>query len=307
MKPGVLGALVDWPAVVSFFEVVSDPEAFRHRYPKLENSDRSALLQLRFGLGGASPYYDLERDSLQARILRAMEIERNYSKPWERLYEENAKRRFKGFEHSSQKFLGVDWAALETGFEAASTASLISFLPDYGRALLDNEADDRRLPVGSYVRYAVEAAMKKPLKPLKKKNLWGCFSGACIRHWCNPDFPLWLMTDRALVAAMAYLAPGAEIRVTSVQSSLDRVGLSRLKYKPISKFKACQDARRIEIGLVSYIRKHVTEVDSIWFLWRGALETKSFSFAFDSEPSQEEIQRLETGSSKRRWSIYLVD
>lgn len=247
-----LGDLKTWADVRRFF---TEAEVRR-----LEPNDREefenlqALKRFRMKASFDAPGYDLERRSIQSVAVDWFERERNYLEARSHLVEENEKRLMMGFRTACVALLGPGWED-ETDFLQRER--------DYAEAYqhgMDLSFGEKPNP------FLKKELVTPELPPVVHRTL--------VRHWTNPDFPLWLMTNRALSQSIRYLNGFGDLIEGSVNTTLKRLGLERLQHRPIQEVNFSRDKRRrfAAFKVASYLSE---ELDSVLPVTKGREESRS--------------------------------
>jgi len=246
-----LGELETWTEVQRFFTAAEERRLTTKDLEEFENLE--AMKRFRMNASFDAPGYDLNRRSIQSVAVDWYERNRSYLYARERLAEENEKRLMMGFRTACRELLGPDW---------------------------ENESDFLRLEANRSEAYqhGMNRALGEKDNPFLKKELVKAdvsphVHRAIVRNWTNPDFPLWLMTKRALSQSIRYLAGFGDLTEESVDTTLRRLGLVRLKQRPIRVITFSTKRSRNFTGyeFVGYLK----ELDGIPVVSRGREETRS--------------------------------
>lgn len=251
MKMERLGDLKTWAEVQSFFTNAEERRLKSKDPVELENLH--AMKRFRMNASFDAPGYDLRRRSIQSVAVEWFERERKYRNAKSRLVEENEKRLMMGFRTACLALLGPDWAN-ETDFLRREQ--------DYAEAYYHNTI----LAYGGKANPFLKKELVWPdLPPTVHRTL--------VRHWTNPDFPLWLMTNQALSQSIRYLTGIGDLMEASVSTTLDRLGLDPLRDRPIKRIFFTTEKRRKFKGyeFVSYLKE---ELESVVITTRGREESR---------------------------------
>jgi len=252
MKLERLGDLKTWADVQCFFTEAEERRLQTTDTEKFENLQ--AMKRFRMNASFDAPGYDFERRSIQSVAVDWFERERNYLDASSRLVEENEKRLMMGFRTACVALLGPGWKD-ETDFLQREL--------DYAEAYQHG----MDLGFGAKPNPFLKKELVKPeLPPVVHRTL--------VRHWTNPDFPLWLMTNRALSQSIRYLNGFGDLIEGSVNTTLERLGLERLRDRPIREVNFSTDKRRkfVTFKFVSYLS---AELDPLLPLKKGREESRS--------------------------------
>lgn len=252
MKMKQLGDLKTWADVQRFFTDAEERRLKTKDQGEFENLQ--AMKRFRMYASFDAPGYDFQRRSIQSVAVDYYNRERPYLHARERLMEENEKRLMTGFRTACRALLGPGWE---------SESDFLQREQDYAEAYqhgMDLAFGAKPNP------FLKKELVKSELPPVVHRTL--------VRHWTNPDFPLWLMTNRALSQSIRYLNGFDDLIEGSVNTTLERLGLERLRDRPIREVNFSRDKRRkfVAFKFVSYLSE---ELDSVLPMTKGREESRS--------------------------------
>lgn len=160
-----------------------------------------------------APGHHLGRASVQRSVIQWLELHRSFLNAGENLLKERERSWVVGFQYACEWLLGDDW-----GNKPANGDSLVAMTR--GNEMFKMSPQQAK-------REAVGNGRSTPLKFSVQKLI--------VRHWTNPDFPFWLMGNKAISQAVGYLSNGDEhLSDESVVTTIRRIGLTRLRHRPIA-------------------------------------------------------------------------
>lgn len=220
-----------WEDVVTVFD------AFQRFVSVLPSLEAKVLHSFRFTVGLYCPDYDFEADSIQRRIIAF--FTEKYG-DFDEFQVQEERRLFAGFQLACNDVFGSEWRKCPENLHQLFLLKQIkqfSNIPELlncdgdilATALINRNVKFFRT-ICQYLEQAAEAPINIPSDSMLPE-LNG-ITEMC-RNWTNPDFPLWLMQDRALQQAIEYLTGGQTVVDKALHQRMCRLGLARFKRKPI--------------------------------------------------------------------------
>lgn len=205
-----------------------------------------ALKRFRLATSHLIPDYDLQEPSLQKCLVAALDKKRSYLKASENLTIQHETSKMLAFRYQAEKIFGENWKD-ETDFATALQKWMLGGIPPEIQVadLLIGEIESFSKAVELVETYQSNASQGDEWKPEFQKPLT---HEMLILNWTNPNAPLWLMNNESISKVVGERI----LRSTSVSTTIERLGLKRLKHMPIQGVDSGEDPSNADILLFRF-------------------------------------------------------
>ena len=229
------------------------------------------------------PDYDLEEPSLQQSLVSWLDEKRAYLKASENLAIQDEASKMLAFRYQAEKVFGDKWQE-ETDFATGLQKWMLSGIPLEIEVadLLIGEIESFSKAIELVEAYQSNASQGDDWKPAWQKPT---AHELIIQNWINPIAPMWLMTNVAISSVV-----GEEhLKATSVSTTLERLGLTRLKQQPVRSVVFVEaDSDADEPFFRFSCASHVKNSPGLSNFLECPIETKRFTFTSDHFLRQDE-------------------